>query len=729
MDLGLNYEIRRIYLEGRWSPCWGNSASRLIDAGRTHSLVTTFRQRNFDYLQLQPPKQSSPETENQIKILREEMGSILQDTGTWTWNKNHTKGEIGSLRRTLKDPTTSLILSDKTGRTCALPKSLVQDRTARQLTEGWMELPADPSQATEKAANKILKKCFADSDMCDDYVLGRQRRSMRVNSSKVFIEDTIIPIRAQTHPELYQVSILYHRYMGREGCLVSRYSVIRQYLNDHHEELDLLGFNPNSIIEMLQFIFTNAYARVDSDKYYHQTSGVGTGYHSSAAYAEVIVDHTYKTALAALTPADHPISLVTYMDDSHTTWDTRDGHLPLLLLELFQTGSNLKCQLCSINGRISFLDVTIHVNRGKPEYELFQKDTHSGQYLHWDSHCPRGTKLNIVKSETKRIWDLCSQEEKAWKHLEKLRSNFVSSGYPHDQVSMMIADQVAKLKTPGVSRPPTNEPEFVLKFPYTNEAALRKAKKAVRKSGIAIRLAPSAGNSLGSLIKRAQCRQTTTTQCNCALHQTGLDVDCKATNVVYDIGCKTCGKHYVGATNRRLLERLNEHEASSRLHTLATTIGFHSREHGEGEGHTKGRPYIRDYDEFVRKYNVKILSRNRDTLVSTCFYEGVSLGKFSIMLEHNAINLVCNLCRNVVTKLCVLPASISREAELPQQGLHLPSFTTVVHFFSHIGPSSPLSLIVRYLLIGVTGAIAPAVEPGRVILPGMVPRSAARHLV
>ena len=143
---------------------------------------------------------------------------------------------------------------------------------------------------------------------------------------------------------------------------------------------------------------------------------------------------------------------------------------------------------------------------------------------------------------------------------------------------------------------------------------MRKAKKAVRKSGIAIRLAPSAGNSLGSLIKRAQCRQTTTTQCNCALHQTGLDVDCKATNVVYDIGCKTCGKHYVGATNRRLLERLNEHEASSRLHTLATTIGFHSREHGEGEGHTKGRPYIRDYDEFVRKYNVKILSRNRDTL-------------------------------------------------------------------------------------------------------------------
>ena len=622
---------------------------------------------NFDYLQLQPPKQSSPETENQIKILREEMGSILQDTGTWTWNKNHTKVEMGSLRRTLKDPTTSLILSDKTGRTCALPKSLVQDRTARQLTDGWIELPADPSQSTEKAANKILKKCFVDSDMCDDYVLGRlsSRYSkappiyalgkdhkpdfphtkvrlvqpisgsaihqldflvskvltqlvpllpFRVNSSKVFIEDTIIPIRAQTHPELYQVSMDMVAMYPSLPTDHSAMRVIRQYLNDHHDEIDLLGFNPNSIIEMLQFIFNNSYARVDSDKYYQQTKGVGTGYHSSAAYAEVIVDHTYNTALAALTPADHPISLVTYMDDSHTTWDTRDGHLPLLNeLNNVWPSLDFTVETC-VNGSISFLDVTIHENRGKLEYELFQKETHSGQYLHWESHCPRGTKLNIVKSETKRIWDLCSQEEKAWKHLEKLRSNFVSSGYPQDQVSMLIADQVAKLKTPGVSRPATNEPEFVLKFPYTNEVALRKAKKAVRKSGMAIRLAPSAGNSLGSLVKRTQCRQTTTMQCNCALHQAGLDVDCKATNVVYDIGCKTCGKHYVGATNRRLTERLNEHEASSRLHTLASTIGFHSREHGEGEGHQKGRPYVRDYDEFVRKYNVKILSRNKDTL-------------------------------------------------------------------------------------------------------------------
>eukprot|EP00116_Pleurobrachia_bachei_P007704 sb/3467966/ len=222
---------------------------------------------------------------------------------------------------------------DKTGRTCALPKSLVQDRTARQLTEGWMELPADPSQATEKAANKILKKCFADSDMCDDYVLGRLSSryskappiyalgkdhksefphtkvrlvqpiagsaihqldflvskvltqlgpllTFRVNSSKVFIEDTIIPIRAQTHPELYQVSMDMVAMYPSLPTDQSAMTVIRQYLNDHHEELDLLGFNPNSIIEMLQFIFTNAYARVDSDKYYHQTSGVGTGDHS-----------------------------------------------------------------------------------------------------------------------------------------------------------------------------------------------------------------------------------------------------------------------------------------------------------------------------------------------------------------------------------------------------------------------------------------------------------------
>ena len=92
-------------------------------------------------------------------------------------------------------------------------------------------------------------------------------------------------------------------------------------------------------------------------------------------------------------------------------------------------------------GRLSFLDLLIEIRHGELSYELFQKPTHSGQYLHFASHCPLliKTKSNIVASESKRILELCSSMNRAWPHLEKLRSNLVTSGYPVELVSIIIA--------------------------------------------------------------------------------------------------------------------------------------------------------------------------------------------------------------------------------------------------------------------------------------------------
>jgi hypothetical protein len=40
---------------------------------------------------------------------------------------------------------------------------------------------------------------------------------------------------------------------------------------------------------------------------------------------------------------------------------------------------------------------------------------------------------------------------------------------------------------------------------------------------------------------------------------TKINVHCHSSNLIYVITCKTCGKHYVGETKRKLFERLYEH--------------------------------------------------------------------------------------------------------------------------------------------------------------------------
>ena len=90
---------------------------------------------------------------------------------------------------------------------------------------------------------------------------------------------------------------------------------------------------------MMQFITTHTYARA-CGKHYLQTTGVGTGYHSSGAYAEILVDFTYKRALLNMEDDSRPLYLGTYVDDSNSLWksieDARTflSHLNLSLIHI-----------------------------------------------------------------------------------------------------------------------------------------------------------------------------------------------------------------------------------------------------------------------------------------------------------------------------------------------------------------------------------------------------------
>ena len=80
---------------------------------------------------------------------------------------------------------------------------------------------------------------------------------------------------------------------------------------------------------------------------------------------------------------------------------------------------------------ITFLDIIIKLDhKGKLEYEFYQKPTASGRYLHFKSHNPIKTKINIVRTETHRRINNCKYIKDVYKHLDTLKSQLLKCQYP-----------------------------------------------------------------------------------------------------------------------------------------------------------------------------------------------------------------------------------------------------------------------------------------------------------
>ena len=349
------------------------------------------------------------------------------------------------------------------------------------------------------------------------------------------------------------------------------------------------------------------------------------------------MDWTYTEPLLLTKIEEQPLSLATYVDDSHSIWANKlhcDNFIVKLssiwpgimfTLEEASTGPHGEQQL-------SFLDLLVK-NDGLSstlEFELYQKDTHSGGYLHFSSRCEAIIKLDLIRTEARRVLNRCSSKKLAFPHLERLRSNLIMSGYPNGRVSVTFAEELGKRNSntsaptaPSISHPPTDTERFNLKTPYTNEGALRKRRKAIRTSGLPIKLVTT-GTTVGSMVKRSFIASKTTKNFTCKLQQ--HNVPCDISHVVYSATCKSCEKQYIGATCRPLEHRIQEHDSAVRLgqvekSALGEYLTLHHSELGPGE--TERSRGVRDFDKLFELYDIKVLTHNRDALATfliECFF-------------------------------------------------------------------------------------------------------------
>jgi len=102
------------------------------------------------------------------------------------------------------------------------------------------------------------------------------------------------------------------------------------------------------------------------------------------------------------------------------------------------------------------------------------------------------TKVNIIKSETRRVLSNCSDQADAYPFLEKIKGDFLSSGYPPNIINTTMLETIHK---PAHTKPDTSEnsTKYILKVPYISEVQTRLMRKVLRNSGVEARLVVTSG--------------------------------------------------------------------------------------------------------------------------------------------------------------------------------------------------------------------------------------------
>ena len=302
------------------------------------------------------------------------------------------------------------------------------------------------------------------------------------------------------------------------------------------------------------------------NKFYKQLRGVGTGYHSSVAYSEILVDETLHDCIEDSTPIS---GLSVYVDDSWALWDGTNEQLTGFVNRLNACWPGLTFVLTpeQEDWSIVFLDLRITRLPSSLKTSFYRKETHSGTYLHFSSHCPIIQKMNIVKNETRRIIANCSHRPDADPHLSGLRSNLLNSGYPPDFIDKYMANAMSTDPVGQQRDQPDNNLPMV-SIPYVSEAFTRIFKKELKRNNIDARVVVKGAGTL-----KQKYHKPLGSHCDCTVCDLGTP--CKIRHVIYRADCKHCSEGYVGVTTRPFITRYKEHEASIRLGNTKSALSTH----------------------------------------------------------------------------------------------------------------------------------------------------------
>ena len=178
-----------------------------------------------------------------------------------------------------------------------------------------------------------------------------------------------------------------------------------------------------NIIELLGFCLHSTYLSFQ-DKFYEQVEGVAMESPVSPIVANLYIEHFEREALrSASIPPGFGLALC----------HSAAGHKQLFLDHINSVDPAIKFTVDGNqeNGAIPFINTLVMPKADNSlSITVYQKPTHTDQYLQWESHHNLSAKYNVKDTLTHRAKTVCTEPELLNEELQQLREALVRCKYP-----------------------------------------------------------------------------------------------------------------------------------------------------------------------------------------------------------------------------------------------------------------------------------------------------------
>ena len=135
-----------------------------------------------------------------------------------------------------------------------------------------------------------------------------------------------------------------------------------------------------------------------------------------------------------------------FLHDCFIPWIKSSTDLEILRNILNNLHSDIRFTLQFSNTEQSFLDVLVKNKVGKPEIDIFYKETDSKQYLLFYSCHPRHTKTNISYNLARRLRTIISKQQVLEKRMEELKSFLIKQKYCKQIIDFGVEKQCHQIR-------------------------------------------------------------------------------------------------------------------------------------------------------------------------------------------------------------------------------------------------------------------------------------------
>ena len=481
--------------------------------------------------------------------------------------------------------------------------------------------------------NALLDKYLETAESNIPYLLRDTNQFLKVVNNYNNVDNI-------TYLVTLDVTSLYTNIPQQEAILwVSEWYESNYNYNPHLPDVD-----KETIKQLLEFVLYNTQFQF-LNKHYKQKHGTSMGASSSVKLANIYMYKWFQKYLK-LYDKTIPNAIYRFIDDCFFFWTHSLEELTDFYNYINHCHPTIKFEINYSNTTINFLDTTIYINNSILYTTIYKKPTDRKQFLNYTSNHPKHVKDAIPYSQALRYRRIISDNNKLTEELNLLTDKFLRAGFPEK----LLTEQISRIKNINRNQildKTTTTTAFKMSLPliinYHCNIDPHIIKSTIQQSGInsLVLTQISLKNSNRKKIQLIYKRNTTlsnvltrnslitdpiniltdldgnqtqtininngTTPCghprclccqsidtkntytdynNTHTYPINNKFNCNSNNVIYMISCTRCYKNYIGITERKLKDRLNNHRHTIK-NKYQTAIGIHFNTPGHNSKHLK----------------------------------------------------------------------------------------------------------------------------------------------